>query len=65
VATSAGANTLGWMTGTGDTGTPTGTGNADIFIGTDGAHPSVAGQDYLGARIASAIAAAMPIIRGS
>jgi lysophospholipase L1-like esterase len=60
VTTAAGANTLGWFTGTGKVSAPTGTGNADIYLSSDGVHPSQAGHDYLGRRLAQAIAAAMP-----
>jgi hypothetical protein len=44
-----------WITGTGwSTGT-TGDGNADVLIGSDNAHPTVAGHEYLGSQIAAAI----------
>lgn len=51
----------GWITGLGKVGSTTGSGNADLFTATDGSHPSTAGHDYLGARIAAAIAAALPL----
>lgn len=51
----------GWMTGTGKSGTTTGSGNADLFTDTDGTHPTQAGHDFRGARIAAAIAAALPL----
>jgi hypothetical protein len=36
-----------WFTGTGKWGTTTGTGNSDFYIGSDGAHPSYPGREYL------------------
>lgn len=65
VATATGASTLGWITGTGKAGSTNGTGNADRYVGSDGTHPTLAGQQYLGSRAAQAIAAAMPILGGS
>lgn len=54
-----------WITGTGKAGAPNGTGNADCYMGgtsgSDGNHPTQAGHDYLGWRLASAIAAALPL----
>jgi len=35
-------------------------GSADINTSSDGAHPTQNGHDYLGGRIAAAIAQAMP-----
>jgi lysophospholipase L1-like esterase len=51
----------GWMTGTGKNNSHQNDGNADIYTSNDGTHPTQAGHDYLGRRIASAIAALMPI----
>ena len=65
VATTAGANSLGWITGTGKAGSTNGTGNADRYVSSDGTHPTLAGQQYLGSRAAQAIAAAMPILGAS
>lgn len=48
-----------WVRGTGRVGATTGTGNSDIYTGTDGTHPSVAGYDYYYKRIAEAIANAV------
>ena len=45
-----------WITGTGRVGSATGTGNADIFISSDGVHPTSAGHQYYGDRIAQSIA---------
>jgi len=42
----------GWITGNGKVGATTGNGNADIYISTDGTHPSNAGHEYLGWRLA-------------
>lgn len=50
----------GWITGTGKSGATTGSGNADLYTGTDGIHPTQAGHDYLGQRVAAAIAATLP-----
>lgn len=50
----------GWITGTGNRTTPTGSGNADLYIGNGGAdvgHPSQAGHDFLGQKLASDISA--------
>ncbi|MEU8839934.1 SGNH/GDSL hydrolase family protein [Streptomyces roseus] len=60
-----GAGTLvathgGWITGTGRVGATTGTGNADIYIGTDGVHPTDAGHVYLARRITAAVRELMP-----
>lgn len=53
-------DTASWVTGSGNIGSPTGDGNADIYVNTDTAHPSVAGHQYLAARLAGAIRAALP-----
>ena len=45
----------GWMTGSGRSGSPAGDGNADVYRGSDGTHPTQAGHDYLGTRLAFAI----------
>lgn len=47
-----------WIAGTGNAGAPAGNGNADIFVGSDGAHYTKAGYRYVGGRIAQKIAAA-------
>jgi lysophospholipase L1-like esterase len=44
-----------WLTGTGDVGTPAGDGNRDVYLGSDGIHPTTAGYAYLGTRLAFAI----------
>lgn len=46
-----------WLTGLGNVGLRTGAGNADRYVSADGVHPSPAGHRYLGARLASALAA--------
>jgi lysophospholipase L1-like esterase len=46
--------TKGWLTGTGNAGSPNGTGNADLYISSDGIHPNTAGHIYLGQKFASA-----------
>lgn len=47
--------TGGWLTGTGTVGAPMGDGNADIYLSVDTFHPTQAGHDYLGTRLAFAI----------
>jgi len=54
VATSAGASSLGWITGTGKVGATTGAGNADRLIASDGTHPSDAGHVEIAGYVASA-----------
>lgn len=46
-----------WIYGTGFNGS--GSGNAKLYIGSDGVHPNDAGHEYLGARIAAAVDAAV------
>lgn len=40
-----------WVTGTGNTTAPSGTGNADFNTSSDGTHPILAGNDYLGGNL--------------
>lgn len=49
-----------WFTGTGNTSNLKGDGNSDIYIQSDNTHPNPAGDNYLSARVASAILAALP-----
>lgn len=49
-------STSPWITGSGKEGATTGTGNADLYISSDGTHPSVAGLDYLSRRVAYSVA---------
>lgn len=49
----------GWITGTGMVSAPVGDGNADLMISSDGTHPSSAGAEYLGVRLAYALASAI------
>jgi lysophospholipase L1-like esterase len=42
----------GWITGNGKVGATTGNGNADLYTSNDGTHPSPAGHEYLGWRLA-------------
>lgn len=44
-------NDDGWITGTGDVSSPVGDGNADIFVSSDGTHPSELGHHYLASRL--------------
>jgi len=46
-----------WITGTGKQGTTVGDGNADLFICSDGVHPSHAGYGYLADRLVVELAA--------
>lgn len=45
----------GWITGNGNAGAPNGSGNADVYISSDGTHPTPAGHRYLGRRLAARI----------
>lgn len=44
-----------WITGTGTTSSPTGSGNADLYIGSDGVHPTDAGHAYIARRVYAAV----------
>jgi hypothetical protein len=44
-----------WQTGTGKVGTTTGTGNGDIYVSSDGTHPSGPGATYLEERMTTSI----------
>lgn len=44
-----------WITGTGKVGAPTGDGNADIYISSDGTHPSTAGHEYYGRKVTNGV----------
>ena len=46
-----------WITGTGNVAVPKGNGNADLYISADGTHPTQAGHDYVGQRLAADIQA--------
>lgn len=52
-------DTTGWITGTGNSGSTTGSGNGDLYVSSDGTHPSQAGHDYVARRIAGAVAATL------
>lgn len=43
--------TEGWLTGSGTVSSPKGDGNQDLYIGSDGVHPTGAGQLYYEGRI--------------
>jgi len=45
-----------WITGNGYVGAENGSGNADIYISSDGLHPTAAGHEYLGRRLAGHLA---------
>ncbi|WP_407122754.1 SGNH/GDSL hydrolase family protein [Bradyrhizobium sp. STM 3561] len=54
------ADTVGsWVFGTGFVGATNGSGNSDVYIDTDGIHPSNAGHEFLGRRAAAGIATAL------
>lgn len=44
-----------WQWGTGRTTATSGTGNSNVYISSDGIHPTQAGHDYLGMRAAQAV----------
>ncbi len=46
-----------WITGTGKVTSTTGTGNADVYVSSDGVHPTYQGLNYWSTRIASSIRA--------
>lgn len=48
-----------WQNGTGKAGSTTGDGNADVYIVSDGTHPTIAGHEYLGRRAARAFLAGL------
>jgi lysophospholipase L1-like esterase len=49
----ANATTAPWQTGTGNTGTPAGDGgNGDLYLASDGVHPTVTGCTFLARQIA-------------
>lgn len=48
-----------WLNGTGKIGATNGSGNSDVYIDPDGAHPSLAGAEFLAYRSAVAIRSAM------
>ncbi|NUR28869.1 MAG: SGNH/GDSL hydrolase family protein [Catenulispora sp.] len=48
-------NGSGWLFGNGNTSTPANNGNNDVMIGSDGAHPTQHGHNYLARRYAAAI----------
>lgn len=50
-----------WITGTGNVGAPAGDGNADRMIVAGGTHPTREGALYVGARVASDIAARLAV----
>ena len=49
-----------WVSGTGHVGAPTGEGNSDIYVSSDGLHPSRAGGIYNGEKANAAVRAALP-----
>lgn len=44
-----------WQTGTGDSGSTAGDGNADVYIASDGTHPTFEGHAYLAQRALPAV----------
>ncbi|MDX1951872.1 MAG: SGNH/GDSL hydrolase family protein [Verrucomicrobiota bacterium] len=55
VATTSQEINLGWITGTGNAGTPQGDGNADEYISADTTHPTDLGHQYLALRLAEVL----------
>ena len=53
-----------WVTGTGYVAHENGTGSSDAYTSSDGTHPSQAGHDYLGQRLAWAISPPSTGLRG-
>jgi lysophospholipase L1-like esterase len=52
---SGSAGNLTWQTGSGRAGATTGTGNGDLYVSSDGTHPSTAGIAYLADRLTTSI----------
>lgn len=52
------AASTAWVTGTGNVGAALTTGNSSLWTSTDGVHPSPGGSQFLGLRLAQAIAVA-------
>jgi hypothetical protein len=48
-----------WTTGSGYVGSPTGSGNSDFYVGSDGTHPPIWGEEYYGQRYGRAIDATL------
>jgi lysophospholipase L1-like esterase len=51
------SSSASWFWGTGYVGATNASGNSDRLVGTDGTHPTVAGQEVIARRIASALRA--------
>lgn len=67
VAATSGVITLdtclpGIYTGTGKAGATTGSGNGDVYMQSDAVHPTQAGSDYLGRRVAQKVMAALAAV---
>lgn len=48
-----------WLNGTGYGGATNASGNSDIYVGADGIHPTLAGQEHIGLRAAFAVQGAL------
>lgn len=55
----------GPMTGTGKAGSPAGDGTRDVWLSKDGVHPSGAGSEAIGARLAGIVAEGIAHVSGS
>lgn len=55
----------GPMTGTGKAGSPAGDGTRDVWLSKDGVHPSGAGSEAIGARLAGIVADGIAHVSGS
>ena len=52
LTTNINVGNAGWITGTGNAGNPKGDGNADVYISSDGTHPTDLGHQYLAVKLA-------------
>lgn len=52
------------LSGTGNVSAPNGTGNADLYVSSDGTHPSTAGHQYYGQQLAQRFYAALKLKYG-
>lgn len=54
-ASGGGSGEGAWQTGSGKSGLTTGSGNGDLYVSSDGTHPTSVGVDYLAKRLAKPI----------
>jgi lysophospholipase L1-like esterase len=60
--TGSGTASAPWQTGSGKVGATTGSGNGDVYVDTDGTHPTTAGDQYLARRMLGAIRAGLNMV---